>query len=149
MPLATQGDVETSLMRVLTDSESLYVLKLLERAEALLGARIQDLSVRAETDEAFAALVVAVESDAVSRVFRNPLGYKQETEGNYGYSLNYEVASGLLDILDAEWERFGLGGLASIAPVMDGYAAARYSIPAHLRFQYGWPASDDLSETVV
>jgi hypothetical protein len=146
MALATQTDVETSLMRVLTDSESQYVVQLLARAEALLSARVQDLT----TNTAFHDLAVAVEADAVARVFRNPAGYKQETEGNYGYSLNFEVASGLLSILDAEWERFGIGGVGSIAPKMDGYAAARYSIRPDLAFQYGWPApEDDTSEVIV
>ncbi len=147
MALANQADVETSLMRELTVSESQYVVQLLDRAEALLAARVQDLT----TNESWSGLAVAVEADAVARVFRNPAGYKQETEGNYGYSLNFQVASGLLEILDSEWDRFGVGGLASVAPRMDGYAARRYaSARPDLAFQYGWPApEDDTSEVIL
>lgn len=125
MTLATEQDVETSLMRELTTSESQYVGPLLERVEALLSVKLSDLTARAANEPNFGKVAVAVEAEAVARVFRNPEAFKQETEGNYGYSLNFEVASGLLDILEREWLRLGVSVLGSIAPIMDGYASAR------------------------
>lgn len=127
MSLANPKDVETSLMRTLKESESQYVASLLDRAETLLLSRLPDLLTRAASDQQFKALVVLTEAETVARVFRNPSAYRQESEGNYSYSLNFEVASGLLDILDREWERLGAGpSLISIAPKVDGYAAKRF-----------------------
>lgn len=102
MAIGKPADVETSLMRDLTETESQYVDELLERAERLLRARIPDLDQRAEEDQEFALLVADIEAEAVARVLRAPDNgiMRQEGEGNYSYSLNLQVASGLLDILD-------------------------------------------------
>ena len=60
-----------------------------------------------------------VESNAVLRVLRNPEGYRQETEGNYGYSLSAAVASGHLFIMDSEWDDLGYRtGAWTITPVV-------------------------------
>lgn len=125
MAHAKQTDVETSLMRELTPSESQYVVAMLDRAEALLKARIPDLEEKVAASADYLARVVAITAEAVARVFRNPAGYRQESEGNYSYSLNFQVASGLLDVLDNEWSRLGIGMLGSLAPTMDGYLATR------------------------
>ena len=147
MALAEPGDVETSLMRNLTESEAGYVSKMLDRAETLLVSRIPDLLEHAAAEPNFRALVVATESEAVARVFRNPSAYRQESEGNYSYQLNFEVASGLLDILEREWERLGATpGIVSIGPAVDGYARARFGGQRpDLWFQHGWPAYNDHS----
>lgn len=129
MSLAVPEDVETSLMRDLTQTEQKYVQALLERAENLLLVRINDLNERSKHDTAFRDLAAATEGEAVARVFRNPAALQQESEGNYSYSVNFQVASGLLDILDAEWERLGENKtVGSIAPIVDGYAAARWRL---------------------
>lgn len=155
MSVATVHDVETSLMRPLTETESEYAQSLLARAENLLRVRIPDLSDRAEKDEQFRALVAQVEGESLARVFRaGEAGagiYSSESEDGYSYSLNFKVASGLLDILPEEWARLlGSGGFRSVAPATDGYAQVRY---AHLRpdlwFQYRWPAQDQLSERLL
>lgn len=146
MAVADRSDVETSLMRSLSESEGAYVDALLARAETLLLVRIPTLLERVEAEPQFRKLVVMVEAEAVARVFRNPSAYRQESEGNYSYSLNYEVASGLLDILDREWSRLGVGGgFRAIAPRTDGYLATRGGGRPDLWFQYGWPAYDDHS----
>lgn len=147
MAVAQIIDVEASLMRALTESESQYVAVLLERAESLLLVRISDLLARVEKEPNFKAIVVMVEAEAVARVFRNPSAYRQETEGNYSYTLNFDVASGLLDILAREWERLGAKvGFGSIAPGLDGYLSTRRGGRPDLHFQYEWPAHDDFSD---
>lgn len=139
MALAKPSDVVTSMMRELTPAESQHVGALLERAERKIRTRVPDLDTRVNQDLDFRQRVIDITAEAVARVFRNPAGYTQETEGNYGYSLNFRVASGLLDILDSDWAELGVGGgLGTIMPTVDGYAAARYRFRPDLTFQYGW-----------
>ena len=139
MALATESDVVTSMMRELTPAESQHVDALLERAERKIRTRVPDLDTRAKDDPDFKQRVIDITAEAVARVFRNPSGYTQENEGNYGYSLNFRVASGLLDILDSDWAELGVGGgLGTILPTTDGYAAARYRARPDLAFQYEW-----------
>ena len=153
MAVATRKDVETSLMRDLDANEEKYVLDLLDRAERLIQSRIPDLHTRIESDPCggFQNTVADVEAEAVARVFRAPDSgvYSSETEGNYSYSVNMQVASGLLDILDAEWSRLGLGNWGRIRPQTDGYIQTRgmhsYQLNPY-QFQYGWPARDNISE---
>lgn len=149
MTYGTKADVEVSMMRELTEAEAQYVDKLLERAERLIGVRVPDLEARVQADPKLALTVADIEAEAVARVLRAPEGgiMRQEGEGNYSYSLNLQVASGLLDILDGEWERLGVSRLRSVMPETDGYARARHGRP-DLNFQYGWPARNYLSEEV-
>ncbi|WP_237211819.1 Gp19/Gp15/Gp42 family protein [Rothia nasimurium] len=147
MAVATAKDVEVSLMRELTASETEYVGELLNRAEAMIRQRIPTLSQCAEKTE-FTEILIAVEAESVARVFRNPSAYQQETLGSYSYSLNYRVASGLLDILEDEWKRLGITSWATVAPETDGYARARYGGRPDLQFQFGWPAQNHISEVV-
>ncbi len=147
--IASSENVEAAMQRELTAAEKQYVDGLLLRAERILVSRLPDLRERAASDPDFSALVADVESEAVARVYRAPEGgvVRQEAEGNYSYSLNMQVASGLLDVLDREWELLGLSPWGSVAPAVDGYAASRYSgIAPHLQFQYGWPAETQMSE---
>lgn len=144
--LASPLDVETSLLRTLTETESQYVAALLLRAENLIKIRIPELLERAAEDPGFRAIVIVVEAEAVSRVFRNKDAIRQESEGNYSYTVNYEVASGFLDILDREWDRLGMGvGFGSILPATDGYLSGRFGGRPDLWFQGGWPAHNDFS----
>lgn len=149
MAIATPSDVETSLLRPLNQTESQYVEPLLDRAERLLLPRIPDLLTRARTEQAFWLLVADVEAEMVARVLRAPDSgiMRQESEGNYSYSLNLQVASGLLDVLPVEWEKLGIGPWRSVAPATDGYLATRRGgIPPNWWFQYGWGGGDQMSE---
>lgn len=150
--LAAPSDVETSLVRTLTPSEADHVGKLLERAEGLIREKIPDFLARTgdgeERDETFIAKVIHVTSDAVARVFRNPGAFRQETEGNYSYTLDREAASGLLSIEDWEWERLGLeiAAYGTQSTITDAYARRKYTgFPYYLEsrpdliFQWGWP----------
>jgi hypothetical protein len=150
MAIAQPMDVETSLLRELTQAESQYVEALLERAQNQILTRLPDLKERAAASPAYKDLVAAVEGEAVARVFRNPDAIRQESEGNYSYTINFQVASGLLDILPAEWEQLGVSPWGSILPATDGYLATRFRNkppPSH-HFQYGWGGGDQLSERV-
>lgn len=152
MSLARQTDVETALQRPLTENESRYVGELLAVAERRLLASVPDLLTRAESDETFAALVADIEAEMLARVYRAPEGgvLRQEMEGNYSYSLNMQVASGLLDVLDREWFALGVGGWGSLSPETDAYARSHglYRVPPHLHFQYGWGGGDQMSEVI-
>lgn len=119
MALATVEDVQARLDRPLTDEERVWAETLLGDAEVKLLRRIPDLLERAAADPGFRRAVVMVESNAVLRVLRNPEGYRQETEGNYGYSLSAAVASGHLFIMDSEWDDLGYRtGAWTITPVV-------------------------------
>lgn len=151
MALATPQNVETALMRDLTETESRYVADLLETAERKLTARASDLLTRAANDFEFAALVADVEAEMLARVLRAPDSgiYKQEMEGNYSYGLNLQVASGLLDVLDKEWKLLGMGEWSTVAPATDGYLSTRAGgLRPDLRFQYGWGGGDQMAEVV-
>lgn len=126
MALATAADVETSLLRPLSEQEKRFVPGLLERAERILSARIRDLGQRVRVEE-FRATVVDVEAEAVARVVRNPEGITSESEGSYSFSRNAKSASGVLSILDEEWTRLGqpCGAVASVGPQTDAYLATR------------------------
>lgn len=149
MAIGTREDVETSLMRELTSEEEKYIGALLERAENLIRVRIPNLSDRSAQEPDFSSLVAQVEAEAVARVLRaeNSGIYKSESEDGYSYQLNMMVASGLLDILPAEWERLtGSGGLKMVAPATDGYAARRLGgVRPDLAFQYVFPAPQHLN----
>lgn len=119
MAYATVDDVQARLGRPLTDEEKALAATLLDDVEARIRARIPDLDERVAADENYEALVVQVEANAVLRVLRNPEGYRQETEGNYSYSLSAAVASGHLFVMDSEWGLLGSGrGAWTITPVL-------------------------------
>ncbi len=146
--MATFGlpaDVETSLLRDLTEREAQYVQAWLDRAERLILARIPDLAVRVQSNAAYGSIVSGVEGEMVARVFRNPEGVRQEDEGNYSIRLDAAVASGILMVSPTEWESLGAASLPirSVSGAMDEYAATRYGeYRPDLRFQYGWPGGD-------
>lgn len=136
------SDVETSLLRDLTDREAQYVDAWLERAERLIKSRLPDLAVRVQSNSEYALIVAGIEGEMVARVFRNPEGVRQEDEGNYSIRLDAAVSSGLLTVSDEEWQTLGasLNQVTSVAGGMDGYASLRYFTDRpDLRLQYGWP----------
>lgn len=117
MAIATVDDVQDRLDRELTDDEKRLAATLLEDVEAIIRSRVRNLLRRAAADESYRQIVVMVEANAVLRVLRNPEGYRQETEGNYSYSLNAAVASGHLFVLGSEWELLGANrGAFTITP---------------------------------
>lgn len=124
MAYASVEDVQARLNRPLTDEEEQIAETLLEDVEAIIRSRVPDLEERAE-DENYLALVVMVEANAVLRVLRNPDGYRQETEGNYSYSLSAAVASGHLFVMGSEWELLGATrGAFTITPHLGSRVAS-------------------------
>lgn len=117
MTIATVDDVQARFNRPLTEEERALAGVLLGDVEAILRGRIRDLDDRVAADPNYRDLVVMVEASAALRVLRNPEGYRQETEGNYGYSLSAAVASGHLFVMDSEWQLLGASrGAWTIVP---------------------------------
>jgi len=117
--VATVEDVQKWLNRPLTAEERDWAKTLLGGAEVMIRSRIPDLVEKAAVDEHWREALVMVEANAALRVLRNPEGYRQETEGNYGYSLSAAVASGHLFIMNSEWDVLGYrSGAWTIAPVV-------------------------------
>ena len=158
LTIASAEDVKSALRRDFRGDEESHVSSLLAKAENLIRVRYRRLD-ELTLDEGVFDLVRNIEAEAVARVLRADDGgiYKSETEDGYSYQLNYMVASGLLDILEKDWQNLaratGTGRFRTVAPATDGYAAARYrswgpsiSLPPDRQFQYGWPAQDSFSE---
>lgn len=158
LTIATADDVKAALRREFRGDEESYIASLLSKAENLIRVRYKALD-ELVLDEVVFDLVRNIEAEAVARVLRADDGgiYKSETEDGYSYQLNYMVASGLLDILEKDWQNLaratGTGRYRTVAPATDGYATARYrswgpniSLPPDRQFQYGWPAQDSFSE---
>lgn len=156
--IATADDVKAALRREFRGDEESYIASLLSKAENLIRVRYKSLD-ELVLDEVVFDLVRNIEAEAVARVLRADDGgiYRSETEDGYSYQLNFMVASGLLDILEKDWQNLaratGIGRYRTVAPATDGYAAARYrswgpniSLPPDRQFQYGWPAQDSFSE---
>lgn len=158
--VATVTDLEAALRRGLSEDEARYAPALLSRAETLIRVRYRALD-ELVADPLLLELVRGIEAEAVARVLRADNGgiYRTETEDAYSYTLNYQVASGLLDILEKEWDALaratGGRGVRTVAPVTDGYAAARYGCRCggactggcrpDLDFQYRFPAYDSFT----
>lgn len=147
--LATASDVSAALLRDLTDVEAANVDRLASRIERRIRRRIPDLAARVAADADYKATVVDVEAEAVARVYRNPNGMKQESDGTYSYSVDALVASGILKVTDSDWDELGeYSPVQSLAPAMDGYAQARYGGNPALQFQNAWPATTSMSERI-
>lgn len=153
LTIASVEDVRSALRRDFRGDEESHVSSLLEKAENLIRVRYRRLD-ELTLDEVVFDLVRNIEAEAVARVLRADDGgiYRSETEDGYSYQLNYMVASGLLDILEKDWQNLaratGTGRFRTVAPATDGYAAALYSGRAAAgpwQFQYGWPGQDSIS----
>lgn len=153
LTIASVEDVKSALRRDFRGDEESHVSSLLAKAENLIRIRYRRLD-ELTLDEVVFDLVRNIEAEAVARVLRADDGgiYRSETEDGYSYQLNYMVASGLLDILEKDWQNLaravGAGRYRTVAPATDGYAAARYSgrtAAGPWQFQYGWPGQDSIS----
>jgi hypothetical protein len=115
---ATVEDVQKRFDRPMTLEEEALATQLLDDAETRIRVRVRDLDARV-ADPEYLKLVVLVEANAVLRVLRNPEGYRSEADGDYSYSRLLAVASGLLEILDADWLLLGVRrGAFTVAPVI-------------------------------
>lgn len=120
MAYAVPTDVADRLGRDLDESETRIVGVRLDDAERLIKSRIPDLESRVVAGTIDQANVVMIEAEAVLRLVRNPDGYSSETDGNYTYRIDRDVASGSLEILDREWALIGLrNSVFTIRPRME------------------------------
>ena len=111
-------DIKPRLGRELTESEAQIVAIRLDDAERLLRNRIPDLLTQVDDGDIDEGDVRYIEAEAVLRLIRNQDGIQSETDGNYSYQLNYQVASGKLTINDDEWALLGItSGVHVIRPV--------------------------------
>lgn len=104
--LADTEDVEASLLRELTDDEGNYVDILLARSLALIEKAVG--SAASEWAEDFTSRAKTVQADMVARRLRNPEGYYQESDGQYSYSRDRNVASGRLELTDEDLDFLGI-----------------------------------------
>lgn len=108
MALATTESVAALLgLETLESQQERLASALLGLAESRLVARLPGLLTRADTDPAYADLVVGVEAEAVARVLRNPEGFRSEGVGPWNYTIDTRAAAGFLTILDDEWADLG------------------------------------------
>lgn len=115
MSVATTADVAAHLGRELTTAEATRAALLLAAAEALVKARVGDVT---KLDQ---SLLKLVEAQAVARVLRNPDGrYSESLSGEYSYQVDRLAADGVLRIAADEWEllvpQVVEGGAFTISP---------------------------------
>jgi hypothetical protein len=117
MAYAAASDVTVRWAREPSDQEIALINVRLEDVERMIRRRIPDLDDRVDVTVSTED-VVQIEADAVLRLVRNPEGYLSESDGNYTYMLQNDLATGRLEILPDEWETLGLAnsGLFILAP---------------------------------
>lgn len=116
MAYATYQDVEARYGEPLSASQITQVNVWLADVERRLRRRIRDLDDRVALSEDYKADVIAVESDAVIRILKNPDGFRSEAEGSYSYATDVRAASGFLMILEDEWKLLGVSSAFTITP---------------------------------
>lgn len=144
MAYAEASDVADRLGRALDEAEQRIVEARLDDVEAILKTRIPDLDEQVQEDRINLRIVEMVEVEAILRLIRNPDGYIQETDGNYSYSLNAQVASGRLQILPEEWRWLGVRqGVSVISPVIELPGNLCTPCNPNADFEWGTPPSSD------
>lgn len=103
MAYAEVSDLEARMGRDLNAAEQSLAQVLLDDVEIIIRANIPDLDTRISSGELSVDVLIYVECAAVKRVILNAEGFLQETDGNYSYTRDTAVASGLLDLTSREW----------------------------------------------
>lgn len=124
---ATIVDVETVLLRELTDPESDLASKMLMVAAGMLRQRVPGLEDRMASDLDFADRVNYVESKAVARALRNPEGITYETIGPFSAQRPQQsVGEDGVSFTKQELSSLGVGsGAFTVRPYL-----ARPTLPA-------------------
>lgn len=110
MAYAVPEDVALRADEEIPEESYPRIERLLADAELIIRSRVLDLDARVSAGRIDPELLVMIEAGAVLRVLKNPRGFTQETDGNYSYTINGAVASGLLEIVDSEWSMLGASG---------------------------------------
>lgn len=98
--------VEAWLLRPLSEVETQYVDRLLERALRLITGALTRSGVG--IDDVDPAALIDVQASMVARVLRNPDGFRSESDGQYSYQLDSASASGRLEVTDSDLELLGV-----------------------------------------
>jgi hypothetical protein len=107
MAHASADDVELRWGRTPTDAETTLIETRLDDVERMIYRRLPDFDQWIADGDVSLADVIQVESEVVLRLVRNPEGFLSESDGNYSYQMQRELASGRLTILPEEWEMLG------------------------------------------
>ncbi|MCA2331632.1 hypothetical protein JF714_14390 [Mycobacterium avium] len=99
-PEDVEPEILTLINKRLGDVE-----RMIKRRFKKLG---RDLDADVTDDTVDVEDVKQVEAEAVLRLVRNPDGYLSESDGNYTYMLQNDLATGKLEILAEEWEILGV-----------------------------------------
>lgn len=117
---ASVVDVQTVMMRALTDPETELAERLLTVAASILRGRIAGLEERMLSDLDFADLVSYTEARAVKRVLQNPEGLSYETIGPFAAQRPQSQISDGVSFTAAELAALGVGsGAFTIRPHME------------------------------
>lgn len=126
MAYATVSDVAARLGRPISDDlEVLQVETWLDDLEAVILARVPDLAERVLDGAPTAAVVAAIEANAVIRKMKNPDGVVSEGNDVYNYRLNENARKGELFLTDDEWALLLPGGGSGAFTIVPGGARAR------------------------
>lgn len=106
---ATVEDVREASDRPIPDARVPYVQGRLDAAHRLLHSKAPGLDARVDSGVLDPLLVKDVIVEMVLRVLRNPSGFRSETDGDYSYSRDIQVASGRLMVTDDELAMLGYG----------------------------------------
>lgn len=101
MATATPTDVENRLGRLLESDETTLAATLLEDIELVISQKVSIADANPD-------VLVMVEARAVARILRNPDGLKHQQADGYAYTMDAQVASGRLKLLDDEWALLGV-----------------------------------------
>lgn len=158
MAYATHEDVQSRYEQDLDTRLQAIVDVRLGDAERLIKNKIRDLDDRVTADPADenyldVEAVKQVESEMVLRLIRNPEGYSQESDGNYSYAIYQQVASGRLEVSDADWALLGVGGqvwtLAATIGPDGGILPADPSLAWGINFPYWYPIGGDPDQPML
>jgi hypothetical protein len=122
-PLATAGDIEDRLGRVLTASETTRVEAAIDDASGMVYLILQDENAFSPT---VPAGVVGIVCQAVLRAFGNPRGLTGETLGDYSWQANGGpgTATGYyFTAFERRMLRRAHGSLSVVALQLEGYMA--------------------------
>lgn len=102
--LATAEDVSLRLGRALGEgSETNQVEAWIADVEAMVSARIPDITERVTSGALSSQVVSAVIANAVIRKIKNPDGKQNERIDDYSYGLTADAARGELFLTEDEW----------------------------------------------
>lgn len=118
MAYAVTSDVTKRWAHEPSSEEATLIDTRLEDVERMIKRRIPDLDAKVVSGDIVKDDLIQVEADAVLRLVRNPEGYRSESDGDYTYELQRDLATGRLTILADEWFSLGVRrtGFAIIVP---------------------------------